>query len=232
VITLTRSQDRLRTRNGGQETWCSFNSENPFDPGRHGFRTLECFREEGLAPGAEFQFRTPHSVEILTYVKSGALVLEDPSGRSVTLEAGECHRSSAKTGTLYRGMNHSRVEPTQAFQCAITPDRGVLHTPPEKRRFPQAERRGVLRLLVSRNGRDSSLRVRQDVGVYSSILDTGHHLIHELAAGRAAWVHVVKGRIQLVDRTLETGDGASLVEEAAVSLTAREPSEILLFDLA
>jgi redox-sensitive bicupin YhaK (pirin superfamily) len=94
-----------------------------------------------------------------------------------------------------------------------------------------AERRGVLRLILSPDGRNQSLRLRQNARVYSSILESGHHVIHELGAGRGAWLHVVSGRIQLIDHVLGTGDGASLVDEAAVSLTAKEASEILLFDL-
>lgn len=226
MIILRKSRDRVRTVHGGQETWRSFNEDN-----QDGFLSLEGLREEELAPGAEFEFRTPRDVEILTYVWQGALVLEGLPGRTVLLETGECHRSAAKTGMLHHGRNGSTFSPARVFQCFITPDRRVLQTPAETRRFPLAERRGVLRLLVSRSGRDSSLRLRQDAGVYSSILDPGHHLVHELAAGRGAWLHVVKGRIQLVDQMLETGDGASVTAEPAVSLTAREPSEILLFDL-
>src|SRR6185503_70477 len=62
MITVRKSQERLRTIQGGQETWRSFNKDNPFDPAHDGFRSLECFREEGLAPGAEFQFLAPHSL--------------------------------------------------------------------------------------------------------------------------------------------------------------------------
>jgi quercetin 2,3-dioxygenase len=93
------------------------------------------------------------------------------------------------------------------------------------------ERRGVLRLLVSQDGREGSLRLRQDAGVYSSILDPGHHLIHEMASGRGAWLHVIGGRIHLAGRVMDPGDGASLQDEAAVSLTAQVASKILLFDL-
>lgn len=203
MITLKRSKDRLRVE---------------------GFRTLTWLREDDLEPGQEFEV----AAEVLTYVCAGSVRLEDASGRRTIVEAGECHRSGSGAG---RGVNVSPSEPARIFQCHITPDRRVLQTPAEQRRFPLAERRGLLRLLASRTGRGASLRLRQDAGVYSSILDPGHHLVHELSAGRAAWLHVVKGRIQLVDQILEAGDGASLVEEAAVSLTAREPSEILLFDL-
>lgn len=231
MITFRRARQRIRTICGGQETLQSFDAENPFDPAHNGFRSLECLREEWLAPGAKLEFRAPRNLEILTYVWKGALILEDPGGRKIPLEMGECHRATARDGTLHLAWNSSRIETARVFQSFLTPDRSVLRTPGEKKRFPQAERRGVLRLLFSRDGRDASLRLRQDAGVYSSILDPGHHLIHELACGRGAWIHLVHGRIQMVDQMLEAGDGASFVEEPAVSMTAREPSEILLFDL-
>lgn len=230
MITLKKSGERIRTFLRGQETWRSFH-ENATDPAHGGFRTLECLREEALAPGVGFEFQAPRDLEIVTYVRAGLLILDDPDGRTVALESGECHRMAARTGTVLQGVNGSLSETARVFQWAITPNRNLVQSPPEKKRFPMAERRGLLRLLLSPHGRDSSLRVRQAVGVYSSILEPGHHLIHELTAGRGAWLHVVEGRIQLVDQMLETGDGASIVEEPAVSMTARAPSEILLFDL-
>jgi len=231
MITLRKATERIRTIIGGQETWSSFNESNPFDPTRDGFRTLESLREDWLAPGGAFEYRAPRNLEILTYVWNGALILEAEGGRKIALETGECHRATAKNGTLHRGWNCSRIDTARIFQGFVTPDRSLLQTPAEKRRFSFTERRGLLRLLFSRDGRDSSLRLRQDAGVYSSILDPGRRLVHELTSGRGAWLHLVKGRIQLVDQILEAGDGASFVEEPAVSLTARESSEILLFDL-
>ena len=231
MITLRRAKERLRTINGGQETLYSFNAENPFDPAHDGFRSLECLREEWLAPGVEIEFRAPRNLEILTYVWKGALILGDPDGRKTAVEMGECHRATARNGALHPVWNGSRIETARIFQALVTPDRSVLQTPGEKKRFSLADRRGVLRLLFSRDGRNASLRLRQDAGIYSSILDPGHHLVHELSPGRGAWLHLVSGRIQLADQMLHAGDGASLVEEPAVSMTAREPSEILLFDL-
>lgn len=231
MITVRRAKQRIRTIHGGQETLRSFDAQNPFDPVHDGFRSLECLREEWLAPGVRFEVRAPRSLEVLTYVWKGALILEDPLGMKMSLEMGDCHRVTLKDGALCRGWNDSKIETTRVFQGFLTPDRGLLRSPGEKKRFSLSERRGVLRLLFSRDGRDSSLRLRQDAGVYSSILDPGHHLVHELPSGRGAWLHVVNGRLQLADQVLEAGDGASFVEEPAVSMTAREASEILLFDL-
>jgi redox-sensitive bicupin YhaK (pirin superfamily) len=231
MITVRSSEARRHVCNTGQETWKSFDPENPADPLQLGFRTLESFNEEGLAPGASFQLHPGKDLEILTYVSSGAVIQEDSSGVTSVLETGECGRSSAPRGTSHRTINGSLTDQAHAFQCCITPDRNDGKLRAEKRRFPLAERKGLLRLIGSSDGRNASLQLRQDVRMYSSILDPGQHLIHELTSGRVAWLHVVKGRILLVDQPLRAGDGASLVGEAAVSLTAQEPSEILLFDL-
>src|SRR5690348_2874584 len=98
MISLRKSQDRLHTVQGGQETWQSFSAVPPE------FRSLESFREESLAPGASFQFQVGHDLEILTYVSIGSVILEEPGERTVPLETGEFHRSAARQGTQYRGL--------------------------------------------------------------------------------------------------------------------------------
>lgn len=223
MILVRKSDARPHTVLGGLETWQSCEAG--------GFRSLESFREERLAPGASFEFRPPHGLEIITTVITGSLMLWDSGGRSTSLETGECHRSAAAPGMLQRGVNSSIEQTARIFQLMIASDRRAVRMPAEKRRFPLADRRGMLRLLVSRDGRDTSLRLRQDASIYSAILDPGHHLVHELAPRRGAWLHVVDGRIQLRDHLLDAGDEASLVDEAAVSMTSRGPSEILLLDL-
>ena len=225
MITVKKSDERRHAAHGGQKSWKTFDGEP------NGFRTLVCLNEEGLDPGAGFSFQPSSDVEILTYVLKGALIQEDPSGENRVVEAGECSRSSALSGSIHRTVNGSLSDDARAFQCCFLPDRASLKTQPDKKRFPMAERRGVLRLILSSDGRDASLRLRQDARMYSSILDPGHHLIHELVAGRAAWLQVVAGRVQLIGHSLVAGDGAALVDEPAVSLTAQEPSEILLIDL-
>jgi redox-sensitive bicupin YhaK (pirin superfamily) len=128
-------------------------------------------------------------------------------------------------------MNGSATDPARTLQCCFTPDRNSVKTRPEKRHFPIAERRGILRLVFSPDGRNGSLRLRQNARGYSSVLDPGHHVVHELMEGRAAWLQVLSGRIQLIDQILVAGDAASFVDESAVSMTARESSEILLVEL-
>lgn len=225
MITSRKSADRVPQIDHGRRSWVSFDGPDP------GFRSLHSLREEELAPGAAFQVDASSDLEVLSYLREGSLILLDPAGRTTSLEAGECHRGLSRAGSPQKATNASLTETARVFQVRICPDHALLRTPPEKRRFSRAEREGLLRLMGSRGGRNGSLRLRQDVDVYSSILDSGHHLVHELAAGRGAWLHVVEGRVQTGDQLLEPGDGMSVVDEPALSLTARRPSEILLFDV-
>jgi redox-sensitive bicupin YhaK (pirin superfamily) len=231
MIRVRTSEQRRHVQNAGRDTWMTFDPLNPEDPLHAGFQPLESINEEGFAPGASVMLQPEKDLELLTYLWKGALIQEDHSGSTSVLEAGECGRSHAPRGTPQRVFNGSMTEQAHAFRCGILTDPNGSRPRAEKKRFPLADRKGILRLIASPDGRNESLRLREDIRVFSSLLDTGHHLIHELAPGRKAWLHVVTGRILLVDQPLRSGDGASLVEEAAVSLTAREPSEILLFDL-
>jgi len=232
MITLRRSNERRHVRQEGHDTWMTFDADSPSDPFRRGFRTLESLNEERLAPGMGFILQPQKDLEVLTYLQEGTLIEEEPSGRTRALEVGECRHSSARSGRRRRTVNRSLTEYARAFQSCAIPGPKDSRWRDQQKRFSVAGRRGMLRIMASPDGKDDSLRMRQDIRIYSSLLDTGQHVIHELAPGRAAWIHVVKGRIQLVDHLLRAGDGASLVDEPAVSWTAQETCEILLFDLA
>ncbi len=223
MITLKRSGERHYSRVGSGEV------RETFD--RVGFRTLESLTERILGPGTNAAVLADNSVEILTYVWHGDIAQEDSTGARQELGPGEWCCSSARSGSTQRTMNGSSTTPARTLQCRFTPDRSSLKIRTEKRHFPIAERKGGLRLVFSPDGRNQSLRLRQNARGYSSVLDPGHHVIHELLEGRAAWLQVLSGRIQLIDEVLGAGDGASFVEEAAVSITAREASEILLVEV-
>jgi redox-sensitive bicupin YhaK (pirin superfamily) len=237
MITVRRSGTRRRVRSGTQDTWLTFDPETHADRFRSGFRTLEALNEE--TPVSEMNLHPhPQDVEIVTYVREGTLVHQDLKGELGRVESGEFQRTSARRRVRHRVINGSLLNPAHVFQSCITPD-GIEGEPvTEQKRFPVVDREGVLRLVASPDGRDGSLCIQQDVRMYSSVLLVGHHLVHELSAGRAAWLHVVKGRVLLKGRVLPedehlgTGDAAAVENQRAVSFTAEVPSEILLFDLA
>jgi redox-sensitive bicupin YhaK (pirin superfamily) len=112
------------------------------------------------------------------------------------------------------------------------PERRGLPPAYEQRAFPEAERRGRLRLVAARDGRDAAVTVHQDVDLYAGLLAAGDALTHPLRPGRHAWVQVARGAVTVNGRPLRAGDGAALSDEPAVTLTADGPAELLLFDLA
>jgi quercetin 2,3-dioxygenase len=120
---------------------------------------------------------------------------------------------------------------TNFFRISLLPSEAGLGCAHQQKRFTAAQRNNLLRAVASPDGREGSLRIHQDAFVFSSRLDPGHHLVHELLPGRSAWLHVVFGEVKLNDVVLTQGDGVGVTIEPTVSLTAQENTEILLVDL-
>lgn len=232
MITLRRSEERRRLKRGNHDIWMTFDPGNPSDPLRRGFHALESLNEENLGPEMGLYAHPQDDAEIITYVREGSLIHQDAGGGLGRLGPGEFQRTSAGRGIRHRAVNGSLIDCAHVFQFCITPKGIGLQPAQEQRRFPIADREGVLRVVVSPDGGHQSLPIDQNVRLYSSILLLGHHLIHELGSGRGAWLHVVKGRVMFRDHDLHAGDGAALENESALSFTARGSAEVLLFDLA
>lgn len=232
MIAYRRSEERRHIKNDQQDTWLTFDPESQVDAMQRGFHSLESLNEEH--PGPEMGL-SPHrqgNMEVITYVQKGALVQQMSRGAMARIQTGEFQHTRAGRGVVHRSVNASLTETAHVLQSCITLDRADLDVLHQLERFPVTDREGALRLVVSPDGANRSLRIHPDARLYSSVLLPGHHIIHELDTGRGAWLHVVKGRIRLRDHFLGAGDGAALDHEAAVSFTAQQPSEVLLFDLA
>jgi len=231
MITLRRAKDRRHEQRRKQEVWRTFHRQAGTDPFADGFGTLELFNEDRHPPGAGVRRRHLHDAEIITYVREGALAYEDSTGCAGIIQAGEFHRMTAARGVRYSEANASRADWAQTFQIWLYPSETGVELGHEQRRFSTAQRRGELCIVASPDARRGSLRLRQNALMYSAMLSPGKHVVHELAEGRSAWLHLVKGEMTCGDFILSTGDGAGVTAERAVSLTAREETEILLLDL-
>ena len=133
---------------------------------------------------------------------------------------------------MHSEFNPSPTEPVQLLQIWILPEQKGLKPSYEQHVIPAAEKRGRLRLVASRDGRDGSVMVHQDVNLYAALLGAGDSVKHPLHPGRHSWVQVASGAITLNGHPLSAGDGAAISYEEVVELTGTEPAEILLFDLA
>jgi redox-sensitive bicupin YhaK (pirin superfamily) len=231
MITLRKASERRHDRSHKLETWLTFDSQDRAGVLADGLGNIETLKESRLAPGAGVPRTSGHDAEILTYVREGALAYENSLGSSGVVQAGEFQRVTAGRGLHHSQTNASRTDFAHFFQIWLRPSEVDLDPGHDQKRFTAAQRRSGLCVVASPDARKGSLCIHQDALIYSALLDPGQHVVRELSQGRSDWLHVVQGEITLGDIVLGTGDGAGITAERALSLTAREESEILLVDL-
>jgi redox-sensitive bicupin YhaK (pirin superfamily) len=232
MITKRPAAERGSTRTDWLDSRHTFSFNRYYDPRHAGFGDLLVINEDFVAPAGGFGTHGHSDREIITYVVGGALEHRDSMGNASVIRPGEVQRMSAGTGVRHSEFNHSQSEPVHFLQIWITPEREGLAPGYEQREFAEGERRGRLRLVASRGGRDDSVTLHQDAEVYAASLGVGEEVSHELRAGRRAWVQVIKGGLELNGVELRAGDGAAVSDETKLIIRAGEPSELLLFDLA
>jgi redox-sensitive bicupin YhaK (pirin superfamily) len=231
MIKLLRNDHRRHVQHDKHEVWHSIFAEDLPGPLESGFGFLLAFDELRLQPGASTEPHCEDETEVVTYVYKGALSQEDTLGNSGVIYTGEFQRMSTGSRIRHRETSVSRTDSVHLFRMSLRSAQAGLDRGHEQRRFTEAQRRNLLCVVVSPDGRQGSLRIQQDVLVFSAILDPGHHLVHELAPGRAVWLHTVCGEATLNDIVLTQGDGVAVTSERSVSLTVQENTEVLLVDL-
>jgi hypothetical protein len=118
------------------------------------------------------------------------------------------------------------------YQIWMMPDKRGHKPAYDQKNFSEAEKRGKLRLLASPDGREGSVKIRQDNELYATVLGSGESVKHALKPDRHAYVQVARGAVKLNGKPLDTGDGAAISAEKSVELTGVKQAEVLLFDLA
>ena len=231
MITVRKSGERGVGRHGWLTTKHTFSFANYYDPRQMGFRSLRVINEDEVAPGRGFGAHQHDNMEIISIVMEGALAHRDSTGGDGVLRRGEVQRMSAGTGVVHSEFNGSDAEPVHFFQIWILPERDGIAPGYEQKLFPEEERRGKLRLLVSPEAQDGALKIHQDARLYSAILGDGERVEHELAKGRGAWLQVARGSVDLNGTTLTAGDGAAIEDESSLAIAAKGDAEVLLFDL-
>jgi redox-sensitive bicupin YhaK (pirin superfamily) len=232
VIRIRKSDERGHFSHGWLDTYHTFSFDHYYDPNFMGFRSLRVINEDRVQPGMGFPTHPHSDMEILTYLLEGALQHRDSMGTGSIIRPGELQRMNAGTGITHSEFNASRTEPVHLLQIWLLPERKGLKPSYEQKAFPEAERRGRLRLVASHDGRDGSLTVHQDVSLYAGLLEPGQKVTHRLEPGRSAWVQVARGKVQMNGSALEVGDGAAISKQQEIELGSEDAAEILLFDLA
>jgi redox-sensitive bicupin YhaK (pirin superfamily) len=232
MITVRKAEERGHFNFGWLNTYHTFSFGDYYDPRNMGFRSLRVINEDWVKEGRGFPTHPHRDMEIITYILKGALEHRDSMGTGSVIRPGEVQRMSAGTGVTHSERNPSEDEPVHLLQIWIMPDKRNYQPGYEQKAYTDEEKRGRLRLIASPDGNLDSVTIHQDARLYSSLLEPGEKVVHELAPGRHAWVQVARGAIEINGQAMEQSDGASISNEESLEIVAREASEILLFDLA
>ena len=232
MIELKPADKRGRTEWGWLDSRHSFSFGEYFDQRNMGFGPLRVINDDRVAAGQGFGTHSHSDMEILSYVLEGALAHKDSAGGGGVIRPGEIQFMRAGTGVSHSEFNDSKTEPVHFLQIWIVPDTRGLKPAYGQLAFDRdAAARGFV-LLASKDGRDGSLQVHQDVELRVALLAKDDKRELTLRPGRRAWVHVARGSVKLNGASLTEGDGAAVTAETALSLVGVAPAEVLVFDLA
>ena len=232
MIQIRSADGRGRTDWGWLDSRHTFSFGDYHDPNQMGFRTLRVINDDRVKPGAGFGTHGHRDMEILSYVLEGALEHKDSSGGGGVIRPGEIQFMRAGTGVTHSEYNHSKAEPVHFLQIWIVPDARGLAPAYGQLAFDLAAARRSFVLLASKDGRDGSVQVHQDVDLWVTRVGAGERRELPLSAGRHAWVHVASGSLSVNGKSLGAGDGAAISAEGKLALLGADEAEVLVFDLA
>ena len=200
------------------------------NPKRMGWGALRVWNDDEIQPGTGFPPHPHAEMEIITYVRDGAITHQDSLGNKGRTVAGDVQVMSAGKGIRHAEYNQES-ELTRIFQIWIMPDERGGEPYWDSRSFPKNDRAGELVVLASgRKGDDDALPIRADARVLGGTLKSGQSASYALEPGRHAYLALAKGAAIVNGETLGPRDGAAIVDEPSIEIKAMEDAEIVLVD--
>ena len=232
MIQIRKANERGKVNMGWLDSKHTFSFGHYFDPDHMGFGNLRVINEDRVQPGKGFGTHGHQNMEIISYVIDGALEHRDSMQNGSVIRPGDVQRMTAGTGVQHSEFNHSGDDLVHFLQIWILPERPGLEPGYEEKRFEREEKLDQLRLVGSRDGRNGSVTIHQDVDLYAGLLSEGTELTHVFATGRSGWLQVVRGDVTLDGQALTAGDGAAITDLEQATVIAASEAEVLLFDMA
>jgi redox-sensitive bicupin YhaK (pirin superfamily) len=231
MLAIRRAAERGHANHGWLDSHHTFSFGNYYDPEHMGLSNLRVINDDTVAPGGGFATHGHNDMEIISYVLEGALAHKDSMGNGSVIRPGDVQRMSAGTGVRHSEFNASDKEPVHFLQIWILPERTGLKPSYEQTIFSDEEKQGRLRLIGSRDGRDGSVTIHQDIDLYAARLSEGERVNHELAPGRKGWIQVAQGSALINGKRLQAGDGVAVEGPDTLVLTGVSEGEVLVFDM-
>jgi len=239
---IRRSNERGHLDHGWLDTYHTFSFGDYYDPEQMGFSVLRVINEDRVAPGSGFGMHGHRDMEIVTLVLSGALEHKDSLGNGGVLKPGELQHMTAGRGIRHSEFNPSANEPVHLYQIWLLPREQGLTPSYSQKTFDKGLRQAKWQLVASADGAEGSLEIKQDARLWLSDLQDGQSLEYAISNGRAAWLQVLRGCVELESAergfaegangpSLQAGDAVALRDEGRLAIRGLEAAEVLLFDL-
>ena len=231
VVTKRPAGERGRTQIGWLDSWHTFSFGEYYHPNHMEFHSLRVINDDIVEPGQGFGMHPHRNAEIFTYVIEGQLQHRDSMGNGSIIKAGDLQYMSAGSGVYHSEFNPSEKERVHLLQIWLKPNtQGGEPRYSEKALGDKAER-NALTLLFSGNKKAGAAQIRQDAQIFFGKVDAGNSVSTALTEGRHAWIHLIRGEVELLGERLQPGDGAAISEAPTLQITGTKDAEFLLFDL-
>jgi redox-sensitive bicupin YhaK (pirin superfamily) len=205
------------------------------DPARVHWGALRVWNDDTIAPGTGFPTHPHSDMEIITYVRKGAITHTDSMGNEGRTEAGDVQVMSAGTGVRHSEYNREDEE-TTLFQIWIIPDERGGEPGWGARQFPKDDRAGAFVPLASGQSADNdngALPIRSNARVLGATIPAGTSVTYDPAsASRHLYLVPATGKVRIGEVTASARDGVAITQAASVTITALEDSEVVLVDAA
>lgn len=232
MLQIRRSDARGHADHGWLKSFHTFSFADYFDPAWMGWGNLRVINEDRIAPGTGFGTHGHRDMEIISYVLQGNLAHKDSMGNVKGIPPGDVQRMSAGTGVRHSEFNHAPNSTTHFLQIWIEPNQRGIEPGYEQKTFATEEKRGRLRLVASPDGADGSVTIHADAAMYAGLFDGAETARIDLDPARKAYVHLVRGQIDVNGLRLNGGDAVAVAGEPLLELANGQDAEVIVFDLA
>ena len=206
-----------------------FSFANYYDPSRMGWGRLRVWNDDEIGAKSGFPPHPHSDMEIITYVRTGAITHEDSMGNKGRTGAGDVQVMSAGTGVRHAEFN-LEDETTTLFQIWIETDKPGAKPGWGQREFPKSDRTGRFSVLASGDPSDDALSINADARVLGATLNAGDSITYSLAEGRRAYLVPAVGAVEVNGVALNARDGAAIKDEAEITITAKADAELVMVD--
>lgn len=232
MLVLRKSQERGYADHGWLKSFHSFSFAGYHDPQFMGWGNLRVINEDRVAAGMGFGKHSHRNMEIISYVLSGELAHEDSMGNVKGIPPGDVQRMSAGTGVTHSEFNHAKDQTTHFLQIWIQPNLMEVLPSYEQKSIPLLDKQGKLCLIASPDGAGNAVKIHADAKIYAGLFNGSESQKLELDPTRKAYVHLVKGSLEVNGISLSTGDALLIENESNLLITNGKDAEVIIFDLS